>query len=101
MSRRTFKWNLLHATNATICRFTCKTTYVCLGGGGVSDGREMPNFCFGTLIFQLAWRIILGPTTCFTVGVKLFEYISSYETTLKASLKSLNWPFYVGYFGEL
>ena len=46
---------------------------ICLGGGGV----------FG-----------------FTLGLKLFEYISSYETTLKVSLKSLDWPFYVGYFGE-
>ena len=51
--RRTFKWNLLHANNETICRFTCKTTYVCLGGGGVSDGREMPNFYFGTVSLVL------------------------------------------------
>ena len=45
------------------------------GGGGASDGSKMPNCYFGKVFFQLACR----PKTCFTLGLKLFEYISSYK----------------------
>ena len=56
---------------------------MCFGGRGVSDDGKMANHHFGSIL-----------------GLLLFEYISIYEITLKVSLKSLDWPFYVGYFGE-
>ena len=71
-----------------------------LGGGRVSDGSKMPNFYFGKVFFQLACRIILGPPkhVLHLVWSCLNIYLAI-KTTLKVSLNSLNWPFYVGYSG--
>ena len=47
---------------------------------GGSEGSKMLNLFFGKVFFQLACRIILGPpNTCFTLGLKLFGYISSFK----------------------
>ena len=72
------------------------------GGGRVSDGSKMPNFYFGKVFFQLACRIILGPPkhVLHLVWSCLNIYLAI-KTTLKVSLNSLNWPFYVGYSGQL
>ena len=68
---------------------------ICLGGGGVSDGSKMPNFYFGKVFFQLACRIILGPPK------HVLHLVWSCLNIYLGGFCRLNWPFYVGYSGQL
>ena len=63
--------------------------------GGVLEGSKMPNLYFGKVFFQLACRIILGPPK------HVLHLVWSCLNIYLGGFCRLNWPFYVGYSGQL